>query len=61
LVANAPQKKKCFLIRLWKTYNKSLLVALAIQYFNSGMRAMTGQAISYMFMDVYNLPVALSA
>jgi hypothetical protein len=56
-----PVPRKCFLVRLWSTYNKSLLVALAIQFFNSGMRAMTGSAISYMFANVYNLPVAQSA
>lgn len=57
----APVPKQCYFVRLWRTYNKSLLVALAIQFFNSGMRAMTGQAISYMFLEVYQLNPLLAS
>ena len=50
--------QKCFLPRIFSTYDKAFLVSLGLQYFNNGVKVMTGLAFLDMFKNKYDMSPA---
>jgi MFS family permease len=43
------------MVRLWKTYDKSFLCSLGLQYFNNGFGTIVALAYMYRFLNHYHL------
>lgn len=50
-----PVERRSFIRRLFQTYDNSFLIALGLQYFNNGLKAIVALAYMNLFKNYYHL------
>ena len=53
MAGESKKKSCCFIVDLFRTYDRSFLVALGLQYFNAGTQVMLDIAFVNMFHSVF--------